>query len=161
MICEYSYSRFTVSIKSNTRSHANPLRSFTWIAPTLFLNTFLSLCLKDVWKHNFTAHRVLFQRRIRVTSFVMALADLIFQNDIKTALCAPVLIIRSPVCLYCFTHTMKCAHCDCMWRLCVCVCERFIIASGCRQFCVKICYIIVLRVAGVGIKFSASVCVCV
>lgn len=70
----------------------------------LFINNFLYLSHldgADVWKHNFTAHGVLFECCTPVTSFVMVLTDFIFQNDIKTAFCANNQISS---CLYCFKH---------------------------------------------------------
>lgn len=59
----------------------------------------------DVWKHNFTAHGVLFEFCTPVTSFVRVLTDFIFQNDIKISVFGSVLIIRSPgVCIALYTQ---------------------------------------------------------
>lgn len=55
-----------------------------------FTNGFLYLSHldgADVWKHNFTAHGVLFECCTPVSSFVMVLTDFIFQNDITPAFC--------------------------------------------------------------------------
>lgn len=43
-----------------------------------------------------------------------------FKMTSKQHLCA-VLIIRSPL-VYCFTHSVKCAHNHCKWCVYVCVC---------------------------------------
>lgn len=65
-------------------------------------------------------------------------------------------------CLYCFMHTMKRAHRDCMRWLCVWA-PSFMVRSARRQSCVKICYMngLCVWVAGTRIKFNASACACV
>lgn len=83
-----------ICLKFSTPMHrlANLHRIFNTNCGILFINTFLYLTHldgADVWKHNFTAHGVLFECCTPVTSFVTVLTDFIFQNDIKTAFCAP------------------------------------------------------------------------
>lgn len=83
---------FTTYLRFNTtmHGHANPRRRE--LLHLIHKQFFFYLCHlggADVWKHNFTAHGVLFECCTPVTLFVMVLTYFIFQNDIKTAFCAP------------------------------------------------------------------------
>lgn len=79
-------------LKFNTAMHGHAnTEEFCMNCGVSFMSTFPYLAHldgADVWKHNFTAHGVLFECCTPVVSFVMVLADFIFQDDIETAFCA-------------------------------------------------------------------------